>query len=97
MPEETLDGIEISALVQQVGGKTVTQCMNAMTLIETGIFFWLDNMRAGRLLQSDAFQASDRERATCQDDIYTSKFSVLSIDHWKEWCSDPFCPCPVRP
>jgi hypothetical protein len=48
MPEETLDGIEISALVQQVGGKTVTQCMDAMPLIEPGIFFWRGNKRAVR-------------------------------------------------
>ena len=52
MSKESLDGIEVGALVQQVGGKTVAECMNAMALIETGIFFWRCNMHAERQIQS---------------------------------------------
>ena len=97
MPEKPLDGIEIGALVQQVGGKTVAECMDAIALIETGIFFWLGNMRVARQIQSDACQASDRETATFQDDTCTSRSSVLQADPWKVWCSGPFYPCPVQP
>ena len=95
MSKEALDGIEVGALVQQVGCKTVTECMDAMALIETGIFFWRGNMHSGRLIQSDACQASGRERATSQDDTCTSKFAVHQADPWKGWCSGPFFPSPV--
>ena len=96
MSEEALDGVEIGALVQQVGCKTVAECMDALALIETGIFFWRGNMRTVRQIQSDAFQASGRETATSQDDTCTSKSAVLQADPWKGWCSGPFCPCPVQ-
>jgi hypothetical protein len=97
MPEKPLDGIEIGALVQQVGGKTVAECMNALALIETGIFFWLGNMRVARQIQSNEFQASDRETATFQDGTCTSKSAVPQADPWKELCNGPFYPCPVQP
>ena len=95
MSKESLDGIEVGALVQQVGGKTVAECMNAMALIETGIFFWRCNMHAERQIQSGEFQAFGRETATSQDDTCTSKSAVLQADPWKVLCSGPFCPCPV--
>ena len=64
MSKESLDSIEVGALGQQVGGKTVAECMNALALIETGIFFWRGNMRAVRQIQSDACLASGRGKAT---------------------------------
>ena len=97
MSKESLDGIEVGALVQQVGGKTVAQCMNTLALIETGIFFWRGNMRTVRQIQSGEFQAFGRGKATSQDDTCTSKFAVHQADPWKGWCSGPFCPSPVLP
>ena len=86
MPEKPLDGIEVGALVQQVGCKTVTECMDAIALIETGIFFWPGNMRVARQIQSDACLASGRGKATSQDDTCTSKSAVPQADPWKGWC-----------
>jgi hypothetical protein len=41
MPEEPLDGVNISSLIQQVRCKAVTQSMDATTFVYAGFFFAL--------------------------------------------------------
>jgi hypothetical protein len=39
MSEESLNGVKISSLIEQVGCKTVTKGMNASGVGQTGFFF----------------------------------------------------------
>jgi hypothetical protein len=39
MSKESFDGVKISSLVEQVGGETVPQSMDASAVGQTGFFF----------------------------------------------------------
>jgi hypothetical protein len=41
MSKQSANGVEISSLVEQVGGKAVTKGMNTLAVDQTGFFFAL--------------------------------------------------------